>query len=137
MAGIFDRDITLLARSLDLRAQRNNLLAGNIANIETPGYKAKDLVFEQALGDALRSKDPSPMVTTNPRHMDGRNPTPLELVQGRMIQSANAVGSADGNSVDLDREMAKLAENQVDYQALTSMISHKFLQLRAVIREGE
>jgi flagellar basal-body rod protein FlgB len=137
MAGIFDRDITLLSRSLDFRAQRNNLLASNIANIETPGYKAKDLVFENALGEALKSQEPGPMVTTNPRHLDGRNATPLDLVQPQTILSANPVGSVDGNSVDLDREMAKLAENQVDYQALTSMISHKFMQLRSVIREGE
>jgi flagellar basal-body rod protein FlgB len=137
MAGIFDRDITLLERSLDFRSRRNNLLAGNIANIETPGYKAKDLVFEQALGAALKSQEPGPMVTTNRRHMSGNNPTPLEMVQPRTIQSANSVGSVDGNSVDLEREMAKLAENQIDYQALAQMISHKLLQLRTVIREGE
>lgn len=137
MAGIFDRDITLLERSLDFRSRRNNLLSGNIANIETPGYKAKDLVFEQALGAALRSQEPGPMRTTNPRHMSGNSPTPLETVQPRTIQSANPVGSVDGNSVDLEREMAKLAENQLNFQALAQMISHKFLQLRTVIREGD
>jgi flagellar basal-body rod protein FlgB len=137
MPGIFDRDITLLERSLDFRAKRNNLLAGNIANIETPGYKAKDLVFEQALGTALKSQEPGPMQTTNARHLDGRVSTPLQMVQPRVIQSANPVGSVDGNSVDLEREMAKLAENQINYQALTSMISHKFMQLRSAIREGE
>lgn len=137
MAGIFDRDISLLERSLEFRSKRNNLLAGNIANIETPGYKAKDLVFEQALGKALKSQEPGPLNTTNPRHLDGRNATPLSLVQARTIQSANAVGSVDGNSVDLEREMAKLAENQINYQALAQMISHKFLQLRTAIREGE
>jgi flagellar basal-body rod protein FlgB len=137
MAGLFDRDITLLELSLDFRAHRNNLLAGNIANIETPGYKAKDLVFEKALGNALKAQEPGPMVTTHPRHMDGRNATPLERVQPQAILSANPVGSVDGNSVDLEREMAKLAENQINYQALAQMISHKFLQLRTVIREGE
>jgi flagellar basal-body rod protein FlgB len=137
MAGIFDRDISLLERSLDFRAKRNNLLSGNIANIETPGYKAKDLVFEQALGQALRSQEPGPMNTTHPRHLDGRMATPLSQVQPRTIQSANPVGSVDGNSVDLEREMAKLAENQIAYQSLAQMISLKFLQLRTVIREGD
>lgn len=137
MAGIFDRDITLLERSLDFRARRNAALAGNIANIETPGYKAKDLVFEKALGEALKDQAPSPLTMTNPRHLDGRTATPLSQVQPRLIQSANAVGSVDGNSVDLEREMAKLAENQIAYQSLAQMISHKFLQLRTVIREGE
>jgi len=137
MPGIFDRDITLLERSLEFRAKRNNLLASNIANIETPGFKAKDMVFDEALGKALRAQEPGPMQTTNPRHLDGRNATQLELVQPKVIQSANPVGSVDGNSVDLEREMAKLAENQISYQALTSMISHKFMQLRSAIREGE
>ncbi len=137
MAGIFDRDITLLERSLDFRARRNNVLAGNIANIETPGYKAKDLVFERALGEALRSQEPSPLQMTNPRHLDGRTATPLSRVQPKLIQSANPVVSVDGNSVDLEREMAKLAENQIAYQSLAQMISHKFLQLRTVIREGD
>jgi len=137
MAGIFDRDITLLERSLDFRSKRNNLLSGNVANIETPGYKAKDLVFEQALGKALKAYEPGPMNTTHPRHLDGRNATPLSLVQARTIQSANPVGAVDGNSVDIEREMAKLAENQIAYQALGQMISHKFLQLRTAIREGE
>jgi flagellar basal-body rod protein FlgB len=137
MAGIFDRDFTLLERSLDFRARRNGVLAGNVANIETPGYKAKDLVFEKALGEALKSHEPSPLNVTNPRHLDGRTATPLSRVQPRLIQSANAVGSVDGNSVDLEREMAKLAENQIAYQSLAQMISHKFLQMRIVIREGE
>jgi flagellar basal-body rod protein FlgB len=137
MAGIFDRDITLLERSLDFRARRNTLLSSNVANIETPGYKAKDLVFEQALGKALKAQEPGPMVTTHARHLDGRMATPLELVQPQTIQSANPVGSVDGNSVDLEREMAKLAENQIAYQSLAQMISHKFMQLRSVIREGE
>jgi len=137
MPGIFDRDITLLERSLDFRAKRNNLLAGNVANIETPGYKAKDLVFEQALGAALKAQEPSAMVTTHARHLDGRAATPLERVQPGVIQTSNPVGSVDGNSVDLEREMAKLAENQIAYQSLAQMISHKFLQLRTVIREGE
>jgi flagellar basal-body rod protein FlgB len=108
-----------------------------VANIETPGYKAKELVFEQALGDALKSQEPGPLQTTNARHLDGRGATRLEMVKPRIIDSANPVGSVDGNSVDMEREMAKLAENQIAYQSLAQMISQKFMQLRTVIREGE
>ncbi|HUJ75617.1 MAG TPA: flagellar basal body rod protein FlgB [bacterium] len=137
MAGIFDRDITLLARSLDLRAQRNTLLASNVANIETPGFKAQDLVFEDALDEALHANRPGPLATDNPRHIQPVMPPPLQQVRGQVILSANPVGSRDGNSVDLEKEMAKLAENQVAYQALVQMISSKFQQLRTAIREGE
>ncbi|MDH4246853.1 MAG: flagellar basal body rod protein FlgB [Deltaproteobacteria bacterium] len=135
--GIFDRHTQLLQKSLDFRSRRNNVLASNVANVETPGYKAKDLVFEQALGQAMASTEPGPLQVTNSKHLDGRNLVPLAGVQPLEIRTSNPVGSLDDNSVDLEREMAKLAENQVLYQGLTQMISHKFLQLRASIREGE
>lgn len=134
--GLFDRDFALLQKSLDFRSRRNALLASNIANIETPGYKARDLVFERALGEALHADEPGPLSVTDGRHMDGRRGIPLGRVQPQLIHSANPVGNLDDNSVDLEREMAKLGENQVNYQALTQMISHRFTMLRASIREG-
>ncbi len=135
--GIFDKQVQLIQKSLDFRAQRNILLSGNIANIETPGYKAQDLVFEDALGKAMKAQQPGPLTITDPRHLDGRTKTPLGLVQPQVIQAANPVGSLDGNSVELEKEMAKLAENQVTFQALTQMMTFKFSQLRTAIREGE
>ena len=137
MAGIFDRHVGLLQKSMDFRAKRNGLLGSNIANAETPGYKAKDLVFEGALGQAMKAHIPGPMTVTNGRHLDGREIIPLQLVQPEVIRTSNPVGNKDENSVDLEREMVKLGENQVVYQALTRMISHKFSQLRMSIREGD
>ncbi|MDH5751185.1 MAG: flagellar basal body rod protein FlgB [Deltaproteobacteria bacterium] len=134
--SIFDRHVDLLHKSLDMRSRRNNLLSGNIANVETPGYKSKDLVFEQALGKAMKADIPGPLRITDSRHMDGRGLVPLEQVQPEVILTSNPVGNLDDNSVDLEREMAKLAENQLNYQGLTQMIGHKFAQLRASIREG-
>lgn len=135
--GLFDRHLQLIHKSLDFRAERNILLSGNVANMETPGYKARDLVFENALGDAMKSQQPGPLNVTNARHLDGRTRTPLQLVQPQQITSANPVGSLDGNSVELEKEMAKLAENQVSFQALTQMMTFKFNQLRTAMREGE
>jgi len=137
MAGLFDTNITLLQKALDFRAQRNIVLASNVANIETPGYQARDLVFESALADAMRAREPGPLRVTDPRHLDGRVATPLELVQPALIRSGNPVASKDGNSVDLEREMAKLSENQIGFQALSQMMIHKFMLLKTVIREGE
>jgi len=137
MAGIFDRHIDLVHKSLDFRTRRNGILSTNIANMETPGYKAKDLVFENALGKAMKADIPGPLNTTHSAHRDGRNIVPLDLVQPNVIRTSNPVGSLDGNSVDLEREMVKLGENQVVYQALTQMISHKFTTLRLSIREGQ
>ncbi len=136
MRGLFDAHTQLLQKSLDFRAKRNSLLAGNIANIETPGYKAKDMVFENALGRAMKAHIPGPMTLTNERHMDGRNILPLHTVKPEVIRTTNPVGNLDDNSVDLEREMVKLGENQVVYQALVQMVGHKFSQLRMSIREG-
>ena len=136
MRGLFDTNIQLVQKSLDFRAKRNALLAGNIANIETPGYKAKDMVFEKALGRAMMANLPGPLNVTNPRHMDGRQILPLNLVKPEIIRTSNPVGNLDDNSVDLEREMVKLGENQVAYQALAQMISSKFSTLRLSIREG-
>ena len=137
MRGIFDQHLALLSRSLDFRTRRNTVLASNIANLETPGYKAKDLVFESALGAAMRASEPGPLRVTDPRHLDGRNILPLSDVRPALIRTGNPLGNLDENSVDLEREMVKLGENQVVYQALTQMVSHKFAQLRLSIREGD
>ncbi len=135
MRGIFDQQLSLLQQSMDFRARRNTLLSSNIANIETPGYKAKDLVFENALGEAMKANLPGPLEVTDPRHFDGRNTVPLNQVKPQTILTSNPVGNLDDNSVDLEREMVKLGENQVVYQALAQMVSHKFSQLRMSIRE--
>ena len=135
MRGIFDQHLSLLQKSLDFRSRRNTLLSSNVANIETPGYKAKDLVFENALGAAMKANLPGPLEVTDARHFDGRNIVPLNEVKPQTILTSNPVGNLDENSVDLEREMVKLGENQVVYQALAQMVSHKFSQLRMSIRE--
>ena len=135
MRGIFDQHLALLQKSMDFRARRNVVLASNVANIETPGYKAKDIVFENALGQAMQASLPGPLEVTDPRHFDGRFIVPLNDVKPQTILTSNPVGNLDDNSVDLEREMVKLGENQVEYQALTQMVSHKFAQLRMAIRE--
>ncbi len=137
MAKLFDVNFTLLAKSLDFRTKRNGLLAGNVANIETPGYKSKDLVFEAALGEAMKARTPGPLQVTHPQHMDGRRRIPLELVQPELILTATPDASLDQNSVNMETEMAKLSENQLAYLALTRMISGKFQALKLAIREGD
>ncbi|MDH4224512.1 MAG: flagellar basal body rod protein FlgB [Deltaproteobacteria bacterium] len=137
MDSLFDTRLSLLQKSLDLRSARNNLLASNIANAETPGYKARDLVFEKALGEAMQSQTPGPLQVTDRRHLDGRQPLPVEMVNGEMIQSGNPVGSLDDNSVNLETEMAKLGENQVSYNALTRMMNYKFNLLKTVLSQGD
>ena len=136
MANLFDVNFTLLQKSMDFRSKRNTLLASNVANLETPGYKARDLVFENALGKAMKAQLPGPLRVTHAKHMDGNRALPLEMVRPELIHTATPDAALDGNTVNLETEMAKLAENQIAYQAYTQMISQKFQALKTVIREG-
>lgn len=133
---LFNKNITLLSKALDLRARRNTFIASNIANRETPGYRAQDLVFEKELDQALHSDRPGPLNVSDPRHFDGVKREPLELVSGTQINSFNPAPKMDGNTVDMDKEMSKLAENQIMYNAITQMISKKFQSLKYAISEG-
>jgi len=137
MDRLYDKHFTLVQKALDYRFQRQNVLAANVANVETPGYKAKDLVFEKALGAALHADEPGPLRVTDKRHLDGRNAQPLELVKPQTIRSGNPLGSIDANSVDLEREMAKLADNQIVYSTLTRILTERFRELKMAIQEGE
>lgn len=133
---LFDKNLTLISKALSLQSRRNSLIASNIANRETPGYRAQDLVFEKQLTKALYSDRPGPLNTSNSKHFDGIEREPLELVEGRQINSFNPDPRMDGNTVDLDKEMAKLAENQLMYQMTVRAAIWKFRLLKSAISEG-
>lgn len=133
---LFDKHLTLLEKGLDLRTQRNGILASNLANRETPGFRAQDLVFGKELDQALHSDRPGPLKTSDPRHFSGAEHKPIKNVHGTQINSFNPDPNMNGNTVDLDKEMSKLAENQVMYQALSQMTSWKFRMLKSAITEG-
>lgn len=102
-------------KALDIYAQRSLLITSNIANAETPGYKAVDIKpFESALKDAMESK--APMLKTNEKHLSG----PMENIQNFQpeIEVSNEPGRLDGNNVNLDKEMAGLAQTSLMYQTV-------------------
>ena len=137
MSGLFSHNLfTVAQKSLDFRIKRHDLLASNIANKDTPGYQAEDLVFQSQLEKALHGDEPGDLRTTNSRHFDGRQTSALHEVQAQRILSAAPNPDFDGNTVNLDREMAKIAENQLMYNASLRMLSHKFRGLKTVISEG-
>ena len=80
---IFDRTMQLLSRSLDLRGARQQVIAANIANEETPKYRAKDLNFGQALASAQQGKLPISLVSTNAQHF-GPQGTGYQRVRGQL-----------------------------------------------------
>lgn len=128
--------MAMLEKSMELRSRRNSMIAANVANRETPGYRAQDLVFDKELNHALHSDRPGPLNVSDPRHFDGIRREPIEEVTGTQINSFNPDPRMDGNTVNLDKEMSKLAENQLMFQAAVRSINWKFRMLKAAIMEG-
>ncbi len=132
---MMDRLLDVLGIYMRLREERNAILASNIANAETPGYKARDLVFEDQLREALNIKegDDLKLHRTHPRHLP-QNPS-LGDVDGRVVYSKTGVARFDGNTVDIDREMTKLSENALLYNAAVQMLIKKIDILKTALRE--
>ena len=117
--------------ALNLRAFRQQLLASNIANADTPGYKARDIDFAAALSDATsgRAQSSVSLRGSNDRHLGGTTADEPAAVLYRSAQQP----SLDGNSVDMDAERNRFAENAVHYDAnLTFLNSQIKLMLAAL-----
>ncbi len=132
---IFDRTMQLLERSLDLRGARQQVIAANIANEETPKYRATDLNFGQALANAQRGKLPITLVSTNQNHI-GPKGTGYQQVVGRIEEVPAGDMPLDSNSVNIELEMAKMSDNAQQYNTAAAIISMRFRQLMTAIREG-
>ncbi|MCD6582647.1 MAG: flagellar basal body rod protein FlgB [Desulfuromusa sp.] len=131
---IADRTIDVLQKSLDLRAQKQQVIAGNIANAETPGYSARKLSFE----DNLRKAISSPEMTgrkTNAKHFPIGS-SGISAVQGTITKQLSQNPYGDGNSVSVDDEMFDLAENQILFEAASQIIKKKFSMLKFAAGDG-
>lgn len=122
--NIDDKTVQALAASLKFRQQRLELIASNIANAETPGYKAKKIDFEEALARALDVDDELKMNTTDPKHFNVGNGG-FKNLQPEIHEDANGIVSPDGNSVDRDQELAELADNKIMYDASVQLLNKK------------
>lgn len=114
--------------ALVLRAERQRVLASNIANVDTPGYVARDFNFSEALADASSEggigRSLGNLKTTNSRHLDLIGGGSGSLLGGkRMGYAVASQPSADGNSVDLDRERGAFADNALRYEAALRFIN--------------
>ena len=126
--------LQVLARALEAASLRQEAIAQNLANVDTPGYKAIDVSFEDQLKTALARTDALPMRVTHPKHMAG--PSSAIAAQPVLVRKTGTVSRADGNNVDPEAEMSALAENQLTYSALTRLVSDKYNLLKYTISEG-
>ncbi|MFQ5455229.1 MAG: flagellar basal body rod protein FlgB [Nitrospirota bacterium] len=132
--NLFNRTLALLGKALDLRARRHNMILSNIANQDTPGYKSRDLNFKKALADAFNEIEGIGIVKTDKRHISPADS--VNNVGGSIIYSSHPDMGIDRNSVNIEEEMGKLAENGIMYNAAAQILSSKLRELKMAIREG-
>lgn len=129
MIGKLDEAMEFQARALNLRSYRQQLLASNVANGDTPNYKAVDFDFASALIGA--SQTPSPLAATAPGHFAGTSPAPA----GVQVQYRGAMQpSIDGNTVDMDVERAQFVDNAVRYEAAVRFLTDQIRTLASAIK---
>jgi flagellar basal-body rod protein FlgB len=121
--------MNLLEKALDAASLRFWALSNNIANANVPNYKRLDVEFASALRDAAGSR--SALAVTNERHLDA----PGVAGEPSLVRSGSSART-DGNSVDVEFEMVRAAENSIYYAALSRQLADKFLRLRLAITEG-
>lgn len=111
-----DKSITILEKMMDVASFRQKVLASNIANAETPGYKAKDVSFQKELASAIEGT--------------GRK-------QGyEVFETTPALMNRDGNTVSIDTEMAKVAENTLLHNTSAQLLSMNFRMIKDIIKGG-
>lgn len=138
MDGLFNKTVELVGKSIDLRAKNQNLIASNVANAETPNYAPKALAFEEELQGALKGAGKGTPAMTNARHLPLKGAgNRIQSVTGRIIETPAKTPGKDGNAVELEGEMSKMAENQIMYNASVQILTKQFGDLRTALREGK
>ena len=131
MAISFDKGFELHAQGVLLRAERAEVIASNIANADTPGYKAKGMDFQKAMQQASQQQQMG-MSRTNSKHFDVRS----ELNNNVDFRIPDQPDTGDGNTVDVQVERNLYLENSLEYQAGVQFLNGKIKALQKVISGG-
>lgn len=128
--NLFSNTINSLGQALNYSSLKQKVIAQNIANVDTPNYKAEDVSFssymQNELGQGFQTN------CTDPRHIDFSSSS--DDSQSAIVTRQNVQYNNDGNSVDLDQEMSDMATNQIYYNSLIEQLNSKFSALQMVIK---
>ena len=125
---LFDKTFNAIEKKLDLHLKRHSVLSGNVANFDTPNYRAREVDFAGELQKALDTKE-QVLGKTNARHLDLVSETSAHII----FDNSGAVGS-DNNNVDLDIAMGKLSANSRAYQKAVTLLSMKLRMMQQAAR---
>jgi flagellar basal-body rod protein FlgB len=134
---LFDSTSQLLVKAARLQRRKAEVIAGNIANLDTPGYKARDFRFEAELRRAagpVATDQPLALTRTQSRHLPLSGNESGDI--GKTVIQENKLGGLDGNTVNLDREMAEQAINNAAYARTMQLLKSKMAILKTAIIEG-
>jgi flagellar basal-body rod protein FlgB len=128
---LFGGTISNLEKGLSYATTKNKAIAQNIANVDTPGYKAKDVSFKQVMSEVQNSEISS--YRSDARHYDFK----VAQQESGAYSKDNFYARVNGNGVNMDSEQAKLAENTIYYNALIDRVNGKLNTLTTVIKGGK
>ncbi len=137
-SNLFDGKINVLGGSLGLRLARHDLSAGNLANMDTPGFRAKHLKFEEVLARHL-TNDPGELDAsrTNEQHIPTKDPNrAFDRARQSVKYSPYGWDENDDDILDIDKEMTLLTKNQLIYNTTVQMLAKSFEGLKYAIGEG-
>ena len=127
----FGKTFYALEKAIGIAQQRNAVITSNISNLDTPGYKSKDINFKNELARALETNHKKDLERTDPRHIS------MQMNGDQMIEPYEEQGQWNGyNWADIDSEMTKLTENNLVYRTAVEALLRKMNLLREVVREG-
>jgi len=132
----FGRTVDILQRNMAVSTLRRQIIANNLANVETPNFKRSALNFEAQLARALASeKQPESIgVLTHRNHIPFRRHIDYRSVGPRVVLDYLTTAKNNGNNVDVERELLHATENQMMYELMSSAVSHQFRQVNTVLR---
>jgi len=132
----FSNDATLEAMGsyMNRLSRRQQIVASNLANIDTPGYRASEVAFHATLGELLEDRGPEAGSTR--RALAGREVPRFRPLEAEVSEVTDAPVKVDGNNVDLDREMLKLGETAFGYSLMSQLLRSKFRTIASAINEG-
>jgi flagellar basal-body rod protein FlgB len=123
-------------QALKIHSRRSEVLAGNLANADTPGYKARDIDFKSALQQAKGGQGQTALLTTNSKHINsaGSAPGRVDDVLGEMKYRVPSQPSLDGNTVDSLKEKTAFMENALLYQTNLQFLGGKMKHLKTALK---
>ena len=135
MLGKIFNNTDLLEKGLDASWLRNEVIANNIANADTPGFKSSSVKFESLLSDALNAKsDDFVAKRTRDKHISFDDSNSSRSIDPVVVQNTDTTMRMDGNNVDIDYEQTELAKNQIYYNMVVQKLNMQMSRIKTAIR---